>query len=85
MNWINKRSLGCIIYELFKLEKLFNDFNPDKLKESIKQFNVETQLNTEKIDEYPLYARLLKNCLKQIPEHRLSAEQLIDLLNVYIN
>ena len=68
---------------MFKLEKLFYDFNPDKLKESIKQFNVDTQLNTDRIDGYPLYVRLLRNCLKQIPEHRVSAEQLIDLLNVF--
>ena len=68
------------------MEKLFYDFNQERLKESIKHFNVDTQLNTDKIDpEYPLYVRLLRNCLKQIPEHRLSAEQLIDLLNVYIN
>ena len=64
------------------MEKLFYDFDPDKLRESIKQFNVDTQLNTDKINEYPLYVRLLRNCLKQTPEHRLSAEQLIDLLNV---
>ena len=64
------------------MEKLFDDFDPDKLRESIKQFNVDTQLNTDKINECPLYVRLLRNCLKQIPEHRLSAEQLIDLLNV---
>ncbi len=67
------------------MEKLFYDFDPDKLRESIKQFNVDTQLNTDKINEYPLYVRLLRNCLKQIPEHRLSAEQLIDLLNVDYN
>ena len=64
------------------MEKLFYDFDPDKLRESIKQFNVDIQMNTDKINEYPLYVRLLRNCLKQIPQHRLSAEQLIDLLNV---
>ena len=51
--------------------------------ESIRNFKVDTQLKTEKIDDYPVYVNLLKNCLT-FPEKRLSAKELIDLLNVNI-
>ena len=52
-------SFGCIVYEFFILEKLFNNRNPDKLRNSILNFKIENQLNIEKI-KAPLYVRLLK-------------------------
>lgn len=53
-------SLGCIVYELFILEKLFNHRNPDKLRQSILNFNIDTQLikDNEKINS--LFVKILK-------------------------
>jgi serine/threonine protein kinase len=54
-------SFGCIIYELFNLEKLFNSRNPDKLRLSILHFNIENQSNIDKIkNKAPLYVTILK-------------------------
>jgi serine/threonine protein kinase len=57
-NKIDIWSFGCIVYELFYLEKLFNNRNPDKLRDSIRNFQVETKLNTAKIR--PLYVTVIK-------------------------
>jgi serine/threonine protein kinase len=57
-NKIDIWSFGCIVYELFNLEKLFNLRNPFKLRTSIKDFKVETDLNPGKIK--PLYVRVVK-------------------------
>ena len=77
-------SFGCIIYELFRLEKLFNLRNPDKLRMLIMQFNIDKHLdvttNTNKIK--PIYLRILKKTLAQNPEDRLTAKQLNQILDV---
>ena len=57
-NKIDIWSFGCIVYELFYMEKLFNNHNPDKLRTSILNFHVETKLNTAKIR--PLYVTVVK-------------------------
>ncbi len=57
-NKIDIWSFGCIVYELFYMEKLFNNHNPDKLRTSILNFKVETKLNTDKIR--PLYVTVVK-------------------------
>jgi len=57
-NKIDIWSFGCIVYELFNLEKLFNNRSPDKLRDSIRNFQVETKLNTAKIR--PLYVTVVK-------------------------
>jgi serine/threonine protein kinase len=57
-NKIDIWSFGCIVYELFNLEKLFNLRNPDKLRNSILDFQVETNLNVGKIK--PLYVGVVK-------------------------
>lgn len=75
-------SYGCIIYELFKLEKLFYYRNPDKLRLSITQFNVNKNLDTDKIE--PKYVDILKNSLLQEPKQRFTAKQLIDILQVIL-
>ena len=60
-NKIDIWSFGCIVYELFYLEKLFNIPNPDKLRDSIRKFQVEA-LTTDKMR--PTYARAVrKYCL----------------------
>ena len=41
-NKIDIWSFGCIVYELFNLEKLFNNRHPDRLRDSIRTFQVET-------------------------------------------
>ena len=52
-------SFGCIVYELFYLEKLFNNRDPDKLRDSIRKFNIdELKLDTNKIK--PNFIRILK-------------------------
>ena len=48
-NKIDIWSFGCIVYELFNLEKLFNNRHPDTLRDSIRTFQVENDLNTDKI------------------------------------
>ena len=57
-NKIDIWSFGCIVYELFNLEKLFFIRNPTKLRTSIVNFQVETDLNPGKIK--PLYVRVVK-------------------------
>ncbi len=57
-NKIDIWSFGCIVYELFYLEKLFNNRHPDKLRGSILKFQVETHLKIDKIK--PLYVRVIK-------------------------
>ncbi len=54
-------SFGCIVYELFNLEKLFNIRHHDRLRDSIRRFQVETHLNPEKIK--PLYVKVVKKYL----------------------
>ncbi len=51
-------SFGCIVYELFSLEKLFNNRNPDKLRSSILKFRVEINLKTDKMK--PSYVKVVK-------------------------
>ena len=60
-NKIDIWSFGCIVYELFNLEKLFYIRNSDKLRDSIRKFQVETDLNISKIK--PLYLRVVKKYL----------------------
>ena len=60
-NKIDIWSFGCIVYELFNLEKLFNLRNPDKLRTSILLFRVETHLKAGRIK--PLYFRVAKKYL----------------------
>jgi serine/threonine protein kinase len=57
-NKIDIWSFGCIVYELFNLEKLFNIRNPTKLRTSINNFKVDTDLNPGKIK--PLYVEVVK-------------------------
>ncbi len=57
-NKIDIWSFGCIVYELFNLEKLFFIRNPLKLRTSINNFKVETDLNPGKIK--PLYVTVVK-------------------------
>ena len=52
-------SFGCIVYELFHLEKLFNHRDPDELRESIRNFNIDQlKLDTAKIN--PNFVKILK-------------------------
>ena len=60
-NKIDIWSFGCIVYELFNLEKLFNLRNPDDLRDSIRKFQVETHLKPGKIK--PLYIDVVKKYL----------------------
>ena len=60
-NKIDIWSFGCIVYELFNLEKLFSIRNPDKLRDSIRNFRVETQFNAGKIK--PSYIGVVKKYL----------------------
>ena len=57
-NKIDIWSFGCVVYELFNLEKLFNIRNPDKLRFAILNFQAETNLNVGKIK--PLYVEVVK-------------------------
>jgi serine/threonine protein kinase len=59
-NKIDIWSFGCIVYELFHLDKLFNNRNPDKLRDSIRTFQVEN-FKSSKIR--PLYVRVIKRYL----------------------
>ena len=73
-NKIDIWSFGCIVYELFHLEKLFNSRHPDKLRDNIRKFQVDTQLKTDKmkpsyvrvVRKYLLSFFLIKNCFKLI-------------------
>jgi serine/threonine protein kinase len=60
-NKIDIWSFGCIVYELFNLEKLFNNRHPDRLRNSILNFQVETNLKPGKIK--PLYFTIVKKYL----------------------
>ncbi len=51
-------SFGCIVYEFFNLEKLFNNRDQDKLRDSIRNFKIES-LNREKINS-PKYFEILE-------------------------
>ena len=62
-NKIDIWSFGCIVYELFHLDKLFNNRSPDKLRNSILSFQVET-LKSSKIR--PLYVRVIKRYVRVI-------------------
>ena len=54
-------SFGCIIFEFFDLDKLFSSRDLDKLRESIRSFNIENQPKIEIINsKAPLYVRILK-------------------------
>ena len=57
-NKIDIWSFGCIVYELFNLEKLFFIRNPFKLRTSIVNFKIETDLKPGKIK--PVYFRVVK-------------------------
>ena len=57
-NKIDIWSFGCIVYELFNLEKLFDNRNSDKLRDSIRKFQAGTDLKIEKIK--PLYVTVVK-------------------------
>ncbi len=60
-NKIDIWSFGCIVYELFHLEKLFNNRSPDKLRLAILNFQVEENLRTDKMK--PLFVRVVKRYL----------------------
>ena len=60
-NKIDIWSFGCIVYELFNLEKLFNNRNPDKLRNSILDFKADANFKTFKVK--PLYVRVVKGYL----------------------
>ena len=60
-NKIDIWSFGCIVFALFYLEKLFNIRNPDDLRASIRNFQVEANLRTDKMR--PLYVRVVKKYL----------------------
>jgi len=57
-NKIDIWSFGCIVYELFLLEKLFNIRNHDNLRNAIRTFQVDANLKIDKIK--PLYATVVK-------------------------
>ncbi len=50
-NKIDIWSFGCIVYELFNLEKLFNNRHPDKLRDSIRNFRTEADFKAGKIKQ----------------------------------
>jgi serine/threonine protein kinase len=60
-NKIDIWSFGCIVYELFYLEKLFDNHSPNKLFDSILKFQVDIHLKTEKIK--PSYVRVVRRYL----------------------
>jgi serine/threonine protein kinase len=61
-NKIDIWSFGCIVYELFNLDKLFNIRSPDKLRISIINFRVEeANFNAGKIK--PAYIGVVKKYL----------------------
>ena len=61
-NKIDIWSFGCIVYELFNMEKLFNNRYPDRLRTSILNFQVEKHFEAGKIR--PLYVTVIKKyCL----------------------
>jgi serine/threonine protein kinase len=62
-NKIDIWSFGCIVFELFNLEKLFNNRSPDNLRDSIRQFKVDIHLQPGKIK--PLYIGVVKKYLFQ--------------------
>ncbi len=60
-NKIDIWSFGCIVYELFNLEKLFNIRDIENLGYSIRKFQVETNLTIDRIR--PLYVTVIKKYL----------------------
>ena len=60
-NKIDIWSFGCIVYELFHLEKLFNNRNPDKLRGLILNFQADVHFKTSKM--IPSYLRVVKKYL----------------------
>ena len=60
-NKVDIWGFGCIVYELFNLEKLFNNRSLDKLRTSILNFRVEAHLNAGKIK--PSYIGVVKKYL----------------------
>ncbi len=60
-NKIDIWSFGCIVYELFYLEKLFNIRNPDKLRDSIRNFQADAHLKIGQMK--PLYVKVVKKYL----------------------
>ena len=60
-NKIDIWSFGCIVYELFHLEKLFNNRNPDKLRGLILNFQADAHFKTSKM--IPSYLRVVKRYL----------------------
>ncbi len=60
-NKIDIWSFGCIVYELFHLEKLFNNRNPDKLRDSIRNFQADAHFKTSNMKAS--YLRVVKRYL----------------------
>ncbi len=60
-NKIDIWSFGCIVYELFYLEKLFNNRNPDKLRDSIRNFQADAHFKTSNMKAS--YLRVVKKYL----------------------
>jgi serine/threonine protein kinase len=65
-NKVDIWSFGCIVYELFNLEKLFNNRHPDKLRDTIINFRVETDFKAGKIK--PSYIGVVKKYLLNYPK-----------------
>jgi len=57
-NKIDIWSFGCIVYEIFNLEKLFDIRDHDDLRSKIRKFQAESDLKTDKIR--PLYVSVIK-------------------------
>jgi serine/threonine protein kinase len=57
-NKIDIWSFGWIVYELFHLDKLFSNRLPDRLRDSIRNFRVETDFDAGKTK--PAYVGVVK-------------------------
>ncbi len=57
-NKIDIWSFGCIVYEIFNLEKLFDFRDHDNLRSKIRKFQAEKDLKIDKIR--PLYVSVIK-------------------------
>ena len=60
-NKIDIWSFGCIVYELFYLEKLFDIRNPDKLRDSIRNFQADAHSKIGQMKS--LYVKVVKKYL----------------------